>query len=450
MYIAAATISMDAARTYKEVEQRFTGASMGSSPAAGQSDPFGLRLASLLATTTQTSLACRSEVGGIDGSAGPLREAAGNNATIGATLAQLTEQVIGRPVSVGAVDSRGILAGPLAPTEQVAMTPIGVQTASLISGVVYSQEESLLFSAQGTVQTSDGRTICFDLGLSIQRCTTAITVGALEVSTLFIDPLILQFDVNAPLLGDSTFLFDLDGDGTLERIACPGSGCGFLALDRDGDGRITTGLELFGPGSGSGFGELAELDSDANLWIDANDPLFDQLLIWTPDSGGGERLQTLREAGVGAIAVMHAGTTFELQRPDGSVLGRIRASGLFLTEDGEVRPMHEVDLAVPESGAASSATGDGDQPAAGRLDTAFFALRTLISMQRLRLQLLLAGQRMRGVLNQGNDHRQLLFNWLQAHQEWQARLEAGRAAEGGWRDGTPQPANHPTEPATEV
>ena len=112
--------------------------------------------------------------------------------------------------------------------------------------------------------------------------------------------------------------------------------------------------------------------------------------------------------------------------------------------------MHEVDLAVPESGAASPVAFDGDQPAAARLGTAFFALRTLISMQRLRLQLLLAGQRMRGVLNQGNDHRQLLFNWLQAHQDWQARLEAGRAAEGGWRDGSPHPSNQPTEPATEV
>lgn len=43
-------------------------------------------------------------------------------------------------------------------------------------------------------------------------------------------------------------LFDIDGDGDLEHVAWtePGAAVALLAIDRNGDGRITTGAELFG------------------------------------------------------------------------------------------------------------------------------------------------------------------------------------------------------------
>jgi hypothetical protein len=42
-------------------------------------------------------------------------------------------------------------------------------------------------------------------------------------------------------------------------------------------GRIDSGSELFGPATGSGFGELAALDGDGNGWIDENDDAFARL-----------------------------------------------------------------------------------------------------------------------------------------------------------------------------
>ena len=428
MNIAATAVSMDAARTYKEVEQRFTGVSRGTAPADSpeQTDLFGVRLATMLASATQTTLACRSEVSRADGSCDPTFTGSDNQAGPEAALAHLTEQVIGQPVRISAAETDPIPSPP-----PPAPSPLlGVQTASLVSGVVYREEESLLFSARGSVQTTDGREIAFDLGLALERHTVAATTAALDVSTLFIDPLVLQFDLDSPLLGDSTFLFDLDSDGTEENLACPGGGCGFLAFDRNQDGRINSGLELFGPSSGSGFGELADLDSDANCWIDESDPAFDQLLIWTPDGQGGEALKSLREAGVGAIAVTHAGTGFQLERADGSILGTITASGIFLTEAGEVRPLQEVDLALPGTQSASGANGrDGadDQ----QLEAALLGLRDIISMQRLRLRMMLTGERLRRAVAPREEQQHFLFDWLHARNEWHARIEGWPGEDSG-------------------
>lgn len=421
MKIAATAVGMDAARTYKEVDQRFTGFSMGSSPVeiAGQTELFGIRLATMLASSTQTTLNYRSEVSRADGGSGAIFTGGSQAAGTESALAQLAGQVIGQPVTLRASETT-----PSSSSLAQAASPLfGVRTASLVNGVMYTQEESLLFSARGTVQTGDGREIAFDLGLSMERRTVALETASMEVSTLFIDPLMLQFDLDSPLLGDSTFLFDLDSDGVGEDLACPGSGCGFLAFDRNSDGRINNGLELFGPESGSGFGELADLDSDANLWIDENDPVFDQLLIWSPDGQGGESLKSLREAGVGAIAVTNAGTGFRLEKGDGTVLGTIKASGIFLTESGEVRPLQEVDLAL--SGTQPDIGSNGEQGAGGhRLEAVLQSLREIISMQRLRLRTMLTGERLRRTLAEREEQQQFLSNWLHGRNEWQARIES--------------------------
>jgi len=431
MNIAATAVSMDAARTHTEVEQRFTGWGMGPAPAgtAGQTDLFGVRLATMLASATQTTLTCRSEVS---------RAGCGPYPGSETTLAQLTAQIIGQPVRISAAET-----GPSPSPPPAAVSPLsGARTISLISGVVYSQEESLLYAAQGTVRTTDGREIAFDLGLALERRTVGATTAALEAAPLFIDPLILQFDLNAPLLGDRTFLFDLDSDGAEENLACPGGGCGFLALDRNRDGRITDGLELFGPESGSGFGELAALDKDANLWIDEGDPAFDQLLIWSPDGQGGESLRSLREAGVGAIAVTHAGTGFQLERADGSIMGTITASGIFLTESGEVRPLQEVDLALP--GTQQPATGWNGEGIGRQLAAALHALREIIGMQRLRLQMLLTGERLRSAMAAREEQHQLLFTWLRSRNEWQARIE-DRLGEGSGAEPEGLLTSHPRQ-----
>ena len=75
----------------------------------------------------------------------------------------------------------------------------------------------------------------------------------------------------------------------------------FLALDKNGDGRMNDGSELFGTASGDGFKDLAAYDEDGNGWIDENDSIYSQLKIWTKDENGKDHLIDLKDADVGAI-----------------------------------------------------------------------------------------------------------------------------------------------------
>jgi hypothetical protein len=92
--------------------------------------------------------------------------------------------------------------------------------------------------------------------------------------------------------------FDIDADGTKERIAWTrqGTNVAFLAVDRDGNGVIDSGAELFGDSTRlrngtfavNGFEALADLDSNGDGRIDANDPAWQHLLLWFDTNHDGD------------------------------------------------------------------------------------------------------------------------------------------------------------------
>jgi hypothetical protein len=84
-------------------------------------------------------------------------------------------------------------------------------------------------------------------------------------------------------------LFDIDGDGKVERVAWPtGSETAFLFLDRNGNGLPDDGTELFGDHtrlrSGlpahNGFEALLEFDSDFDGVITRSDAVWSELRLW--------------------------------------------------------------------------------------------------------------------------------------------------------------------------
>jgi hypothetical protein len=87
-------------------------------------------------------------------------------------------------------------------------------------------------------------------------------------------------------------LFDLNGDGRLELVAwtAPGSKLAFLALDRNGNGTIDSGAELFGnhtlPGAGNGFAALSQSTPCKGL-VREGCALYEQLLLWEDDNHDG-------------------------------------------------------------------------------------------------------------------------------------------------------------------
>jgi hypothetical protein len=211
----------------------------------------------------------------------------------------------------------------------------------------HTETETTRFSAEGVVRTQDGKEIHVSIDLAMSRQfseTHNISLRAGDARMK--DPLVLNFNGNAAALTQTKFSFDLDADGSQEQISTLAPGSGFLAVDANGDGKINDGSELFGARSGNGFAELAAHDQDGNQWIDANDPIYDRLRIWSKDATGQDHLIALGEAGVGAIYLGNVATPFALKDAQNAQQGQIQSTGIYLGEDGTAGTVQKVDLAV--------------------------------------------------------------------------------------------------------
>jgi hypothetical protein len=208
------------------------------------------------------------------------------------------------------------------------------------------ESERTEFASTGKIQTADGRVLDFSLELDMCRrfeCERKVTTVE---KTVLRDPLVINFEGRAAELSGKRFAFDLDADGTDEMIDGLGRCSGYLAIDNNGDGCINDGSELFGTRSGNGFADLALLDDDGNRWLDEADAAFDRLRVWQHDASGEGHLTSLRENGVGALYLGSVETPFALTDSENRVLASVRASGVYLCEDGGVGTLQQVDLAV--------------------------------------------------------------------------------------------------------
>lgn len=196
------------------------------------------------------------------------------------------------------------------------------------------------------VRTADGQEIRFDLQLQMQREFTQESDIAIRAGDAVRrkDPLVINFNGTAAQLTDSKFTFDIDSDGQKDQIAFVGSGSGFLALDRNRNGKIDNGTELFGAQSGNGFADLAQYDSDGNHWIDQNDAVYADLRVWSRSADGQDQLATLAQRNVGALYLGSVDSPFAINRADNSSLGVVRSSGIYLSEDGSAGTLQQLDL----------------------------------------------------------------------------------------------------------
>jgi len=207
----------------------------------------------------------------------------------------------------------------------------------------YSETEDTHFSATALVTTADGRQLKLNLELQMSRRFASQSQLEISAGAQLKDPLVINLGLGATRLADDRVAFDLDADGRTERIAFVDSNSGLLALDRNGDGRINDGSELFGALSGNGFTDLARYDEDGNGFIDAGDTIFGELKIWLREDGN-DRLLALADQGIGALYLGYTDTPFALKDESNRLEGMIRASGVYLNEDGSGGTLQQIDL----------------------------------------------------------------------------------------------------------
>ena len=161
------------------------------------------------------------------------------------------------------------------------------------------------------------------------------------------DPLAIDLDGDGieTIGADGTVVFDHDGDGVKTGTGWVKADDAFVVLDRNGNGLIDTGAELFGvdtvKADGSfavdGFDALSDLDSNGDGVFDAKDSEFANVRLWQDmDQDGvsdeGE-LTSLTDAGIVSI---------NLEAKSGNVNlgnGNVQTgTAAHLTVDGERAP----------------------------------------------------------------------------------------------------------------
>jgi hypothetical protein len=265
-------------------------------------------------------------------------------------IEHLWEQLTGKRVRLAVAD--GFVARRQAAPATVATQNVEAPAETRQGwGVTYEYQEirheteEMSFTAAGTVTTAAGRKLNINLNVIVSRefvdyFGVSLRAGDAEL----IDPLVINLDGQGVALTDEHVTFDLDADGAAEEISFTAPGSGFLALDKNGDGTINNGGELFGPASGDGFQDLAAWDEDGSQWIDEADPVFDRLRIWMKDAGGKDRLVALGQAGIGAIYLGHLDTAFSLRDRENETQGQLRSSSIYLRENGVAGAIQQVDL----------------------------------------------------------------------------------------------------------
>ncbi len=198
------------------------------------------------------------------------------------------------------------------------------------------------------------------------------------------DPLAIDMDGDGieTTGADGSVLFDHNGDGVKTGTGWVSADDGFIVLDRNGNGTIDTGAELFGvdtvKADGSlatdGFDALSDLDSNGDAVFDAKDTEFANVKIWQDlDQDGisdpGE-LTSLTDAGIVSI---------DLNAESGNVNlgnGNVQsAAAVHLTVDGTEGTTANLDLAhspfyrefTDSIALTEEATGLPESPGSGRV-----------------------------------------------------------------------------------
>jgi len=191
--------------------------------------------------------------------------------------------------------------------------------------------------------------------------------GVAEAARVFFDPLMVDIDGDGVELinaNDSQVFFDLNGDGTSEKIGWVAPDDALFAVDRNGNGNIDDVSELFGSPTRTGFQEMSDFDSNADQLIDVNDAQFNEILVWQDKNSDGVaddgEIKTLTQAGISEISLDVTAVNRVLE---GNIIPEVSTANVF----GQDQEVAEVLLAL-------DTTSSLEQPDGSAISTKFETL----------------------------------------------------------------------------
>jgi hypothetical protein len=165
--------------------------------------------------------------------------------------------------------------------------------------------------------------------------------------TRYDSPLVLDLNGDGVQTVDISHgaMFDLQATGTAQATGWVDAHDGLLAMDLNHDGKINSGAELFGNSTlladgrnaTSGWTALAQYDSNVDGKLDAQDAVFDALMVWQDANSNGltdaGELRSLKDVGVISINLSHDST---ITHQNGNLLQGVSS---YTSTDGQT---HEV------------------------------------------------------------------------------------------------------------
>ena len=226
--------------------------------------------------------------------------------------------------------------------------PIGAAVGGILAGV-------LGYGVAGFVGSEFAQWLVgSDLGHALSNLLGGLFSQAAGTTAPRIDPIVLDLDgdgIETVTLQNGTY-FDLDNSGFSERSGWIKGDDGLLVLDRDGNGQINGGKELFGDQTvlqngtvaSNGFQALSELDDNKDGRIDAKDSKFADLRVWrdlNQDGQSSEReLFGLEQLGIKSLNL--ANSSVNSLDVNGNTISR---AGTYEKVDGSTGKMSEYLLA---------------------------------------------------------------------------------------------------------
>ncbi|HDG1684016.1 TPA: hypothetical protein PFE14_004521, partial [Kluyvera ascorbata] len=137
-------------------------------------------------------------------------------------------------------------------------------------------------------------------------------------------PIILDLDRDGieTLAKQAGIFFDHDGNHFAENTGWVSADDGLLVLDKDSNGKIDSGNELFGNNTvlsngslaANGYEALQELDTNGDGTLNSRDEAWQQLQVWQDRNGNARvddgELMSLSEAGIAAIDTDYKNSTW--------------------------------------------------------------------------------------------------------------------------------------------